>query len=583
MELFPALGGAAITHRWGGPIGVPRDWYSSVGLDRRTGIGWSGGYVGDGVSTTNLGGRTLADLILARDTDLVRLPWVGPHLAVVGTRALALARGQRLVVGHEDGRQERSPHRGPLPSGRPDGEPPRWLNPGPPPRPLVPVRSAICWWPTSAGSWPAPTPPCSWPTWGPPWSRSRTPTGGTTPGSWGPPWSDGLSTYFQAVNRNKRSFACDLRRHEDRSVARELCSRADVIVENFRSGATEKLGLGPDLVLADNPRAVYCSITGFGSGAGKERLGYDFLVQALGGLMSVTGEPGGPPLKVGVAIVDVVTGLHALAGILAALHHREKTGQGQRIEVNLLSSLLSALVNQASSFLNTETVPTAMGNKHPSIAPYEMVATRDRPLVLAVGNDSQFRALCTELALDALADDERFVTNDVRVAHRHELVAAMNTVFATATAAEWVARLEGRGVPCGPVNGIDEAMALARRLDLDPSVDLTRPDGTVSRQVRHPITYGATPATYDQAPPPWDEVLGPAELSAFLAARQQYGVARVSRNSPSGASNMASTMKAGLVELGLHRLAGEFGADLGQEILAGGEGDLEVEVGDGDP
>jgi crotonobetainyl-CoA:carnitine CoA-transferase CaiB-like acyl-CoA transferase len=346
------------------------------------------------------------------------------------------------------------------------------------------------------------------------------PTGGDDTRAWGPPWSDGLSTYFQAVNRNKRSFVCDLRIEEDRKVARTLCGQADVIVENFRSGATEKLGLDPALILADNPRAVYCSITGFGSGAGKDLLGYDFLVQALGGLMSVTGEPGGPPMKVGVAIVDVITGLHALAGILAALHHREKTGQGQRIEVNLLSSLLSALVNQASSYLNTGTVPAAMGNEHPSIAPYEMVAAGDRPLVVAVGNDAQFRALCTELGLDALADDERFATNDVRVANRHALVAAMNAVFATAPAASWVERLQVRGVPCGPVNGIDEAMALAGRLGLDPYVDLTRADGTVSRQVRHPITYGVTPAAYDQAPPLWNDVMGPAELSSFLAARR---------------------------------------------------------------
>jgi crotonobetainyl-CoA:carnitine CoA-transferase CaiB-like acyl-CoA transferase len=350
--------------------------------------------------------------------------------------------------------------------------------------------------------------------------KVENPNGGDDTRSWGPPWSDGLSTYFQAVNRNKRSFVCDLRVEQDRRVARELCGQADVIVENFRSGTTEKLGLDPGQVLADNPRAVYCSITGFGSGAGKELLGYDFLVQALGGLMSVTGEPDGPPMKVGVAIVDVITGLHALAGILAALHHRERTGQGQRIEVNLMSSLLSALVNQASSYLNTGTAPLAMGNQHPSIAPYEMVEASDRPLVLAVGNDSQFRALCAELGLDALADDPRFATNDVRVAHRDVLVSVMNGVFRTERAGHWVARLKVRGVPCGPVNGIDEAVALAGDLGLDPFVDLTRSNGTTSRQVRHPISYGTTPATYAQAPPQWDEVMGPAELSSFLESRR---------------------------------------------------------------
>jgi crotonobetainyl-CoA:carnitine CoA-transferase CaiB-like acyl-CoA transferase len=342
------------------------------------------------------------------------------------------------------------------------------------------------------------------------------PDGGDDTRAWGPPFSDGLSTYFQAVNRNKRSFACDLRVEDDRRVATELCGRADVIVENFRSGTMEKYGLAPAQVREGNPGAVYCSITGFGSGPGKDLLGYDFLVQAVGGLMSVTGAHDGPPMKVGVAIVDVITGLHALSGILAALHHRERTGVGQWIEVNLMSSLLSALVNQASSFLNTGTVPAAMGNTHPSIAPYEMVETSDRPLALAVGNDSQFRALCGELGLDALADDERFRTNEVRVKNRTSLVATLNTVFSSAPAHEWVGRLQARGVPCGAVNGIDEAVELATELGLAPAVDLERADGSVSRQVRHPVTFANTPATYREAPPRWNEVRGAADLAAAL-------------------------------------------------------------------
>ena len=347
------------------------------------------------------------------------------------------------------------------------------------------------------------------------------PDGGDDTRAWGPPFSDGLSTYFQAVNRNKQSFACDLRVEDDRSVAAELCRQADVVVENFRSGTMEKFGLGPDQVRAANPGAVYCSISGFGSGPGKDLLGYDFLLQAVGGLMSVTGEPDGPPMKVGVAIVDVITGLHALAGILAALHHREKTGVGQRIEVNLMSSVLSALVNQVSSFLNTGTVPVALGNLHPSIAPYEMVEASDRPFVLAVGNDSQFRALGEALGLDALADDERFSSNEVRVQNRVALIATLNTVLASAPAQEWVGRLQARGVPCGPVNGIDEAVALAAELGLDPAVDLERPDGSVSRQVRHPVTFATTPASYREAPPRWDEVQGATALAAVLRARQQ--------------------------------------------------------------
>jgi len=292
-------------------------------------------------------------------------------------------------------------------------------------------------------------------------------------------------------------------------------------VENFRPGTMERLGLGPTAVLADNGRAVYCSITGFGPGGGRDLLGYDFLVQAVGGLMSVTGQPGGEPMKVGVAIVDVVTGLHALSGILGALHHRDRTGQGQVVEVNLMSSLLSALVNQVSSYLNTGSVPTAMGNRHPSIAPYEMVETGDRPLALAVGNDTQFRALCAELGLDAVADDDRFSSNDARVENRVALVAALNGAFRSAGAGHWIDRLRARGVPCGPVNGIDESVALAARLGLDPVVEMERPDGSTSRQARHPVTLSATPASYRLAPPRWNEVLSATDLVSFLRSRDQ--------------------------------------------------------------
>jgi crotonobetainyl-CoA:carnitine CoA-transferase CaiB-like acyl-CoA transferase len=342
------------------------------------------------------------------------------------------------------------------------------------------------------------------------------PDGGDDTRSWGPPWSDGLSTYFQAINRNKISVAIDLRRQEDRHVAQELCEQADVVVENFRPGTMERRGLGPEEVLAGNPGAVYCSISGFGPGAGSELLGYDFLVQAVGGLMSVTGETGGAPMKVGVAIVDVITGLHALSGILAALHDRDRTGVGQRIEVNLMSSLLSALVNQVSSYLNTGTVPVALGNVHPSIAPYELLEAADRPLALAVGNDSQFRALCTELGRPQWADDARFATNDVRVANRPALAAALQGVLGTAPAQQWVDRLTARGVPCGLVNGIDEAVAMAERLGLEPSVDVARRDGTTSRQARNPISFTTTPASYRLAPPRWDEVVAAAELPALL-------------------------------------------------------------------
>ena len=342
------------------------------------------------------------------------------------------------------------------------------------------------------------------------------PDGGDDTRAWGPPWSDGLSTYFQAVNRNKRSVVCDLSAPADRRAALALSVRADVVVENFRAGTMRRLGLGPAEVLAVNPRVVYCSITGFGPGAGADLPGYDLLLQAVGGLMSITGQPGGKPTKVGVAVVDVIAGLHALAGILAALRHRDATGRGQHLQVNLLTSLLSGLVNQVSAYLNAGAVPRALGNRHPSIAPYEVVRAKDRPLVLAVGNDRQFAALCGELGVAELATDPRFATNAGGIAHREALVTRLNRALATAAADEWVRRLVARGVPCGTVNGIDEAVELAARLGLEPVVEVADDHGRVSRQARHPVWFSATPASYRLAPPTWDQVLPIAEAVSLL-------------------------------------------------------------------
>ncbi|MGW7431720.1 CaiB/BaiF CoA transferase family protein [Streptomyces sp. NPDC054861] len=316
--------------------------------------------------------------------------------------------------------------------------------------------------------------------------------------AWGPPFADGEATYFLGVNRNKRSVALDLTNPDDLATARAIVGRADVLVENFRPGTMEKLGLGHEEVRASNPGLVYCSVTGFGSAEGAHLPGYDLLVQAMGGLMSVTGEPGGQGTKAGVALVDVITGLHAGLGILAALRHRERTGEGQRVEVSLLGSLLSALTNQSAAFLGAGVVPRAMGNRHPSIAPYEVFAARDRPLVLAVGNDRQFRTLCERLGTPGLADDPRFVTNSDRVAHREELVEALAGPLAGRAAEEWCEELTAAGVPCGPINDLAEAFALADRLGLGPRVpaDLAGPG-----QVAHPIALDATPAAYHGPPP----------------------------------------------------------------------------------
>jgi crotonobetainyl-CoA:carnitine CoA-transferase CaiB-like acyl-CoA transferase len=321
---------------------------------------------------------------------------------------------------------------------------------------------------------------------------------------WGPPWAGNESTYFQGVNRNKQSLALDLSDPADLAQARRLVERADVVVENFLPGTMDRLGLGYEQVRETNPGIVYTSITGFGSH--NQLPGYDLLIQAVGGLMSITGPDPDTPTKVGVAVVDVVTGLHAGLGILAALRHRDRTGAGQRVEVNLLSSLLSALVNQSSGYVAGGVVPQAMGNRHPSIAPYEMFATADRPLILAVGNDRQFASLCAVLGLDDVPTDALYATNSARVAHRDELFELLNAALATKPADTWFEALTAARVPCGPLNDIADAVALAERLGLAPvvTIDDHRRDTPV-RQIANPIGLSLTPPAYYAAPPRLNE------------------------------------------------------------------------------
>lgn len=322
--------------------------------------------------------------------------------------------------------------------------------------------------------------------------------------AWNPPADhDGTSTYFLSVNRNKRSVTLDLATDAGIEQARVLVAESDVLVENFRPGTMERLGLGPRQLRALHPGLIYCSISGFGSGAGAAIPGYDLLVQAVGGLMSVTGEAAGEPVKAGVALVDVITGLHASLGILAALRHRDATGEGQHVEVNLLSSLLSAMVNQASAFAVAGAVPGRMGNAHPSIAPYETLPTADRPIALAVGNDRQFAALAEAVGIPGLAADDRFRANADRVAHRTELRDILTERLTTAGADHWSAVLLAAGVPAGPVNTLDEAFDFARKLGLPGIVDIPADtaDGRPSRQVANPIALSGTPAQYRLPPP----------------------------------------------------------------------------------
>lgn len=319
---------------------------------------------------------------------------------------------------------------------------------------------------------------------------------------WGPPYdARGEATYFQAVNRNKDSVALDLRDPADVERARALIAEADVVVENFRPGVLDVLGLGYGELSARDPALVYCSITGFGSGPGAELPGYDLLVQALGGLMSVTGDPDGPPQKVGVALVDVITGLFASVGILAAVRHRERTGVGQKVEVNLLSSLLAALVNMGSAYTLAGAVGGRMGNAHPSISPYELYPTADGDLIVAVGTDRQFAALCDVLGRPDLAADARFTGNRERTANRAALKAELIAALATGPAASWAERLSAVRVPAGQVNDVAGAFALAERLGLAPTVDIAREDGTTATLPSNPIGLSRTPPEYRTAPP----------------------------------------------------------------------------------
>jgi crotonobetainyl-CoA:carnitine CoA-transferase CaiB-like acyl-CoA transferase len=332
--------------------------------------------------------------------------------------------------------------------------------------------------------------------------------------SWGPPYDErGDATYFQAINRNKRSVALDLADPAGLAHARRLVLEADVVVENFRPGVMDRLGLGAEELCAANPQLIFCSITGFGSGPGAALPGYDLLVQAVGGLMSITGDPGGGPQKVGVALVDILAGLFASVGILAALQHRTETGEGQRIEVDLLSSLLAALVNQGSAFTAGGVVPSRMGNAHPSIAPYELLPCAEGELVVAVGNERQFGALCEVLEAPELIDDARFATNPARTEHRGALRDELVRRLAARPAQIWAAALTAAGVPAGVVNDVAGAFALATQLGLDPIVDVPRADGDSVRLTRNPIRLSATPPSYRSAPPPLPEPgAAPAEF-----------------------------------------------------------------------
>jgi crotonobetainyl-CoA:carnitine CoA-transferase CaiB-like acyl-CoA transferase len=340
--------------------------------------------------------------------------------------------------------------------------------------------------------------------------------GGDDTRSWQPPVRDGVSTYYLGVNRNKRSVALDLKDRDDLGVAQELARRADVVVENFKPGALARFGLDYESVAAANPRVVYASISGFGSGPGGRSLpGYDLIVQAMSGLMSLTGDPEGEPYRAGISVFDVMAGLHATIGLLAAIHARHDTGRGQHVEVNLMSSALSGLVNQSSAYVAGGVVPFRMGNSHPSLFPYEPLPCADGELIITAGNSGQFRKLVEVLGVPELADDPRFARNEDRTANRDELRPLLVERLRTRTTTEWFRAIIDAGVPCGPINTIEGGVAFAEEVGLDPVVTVGQGAEAVP-SVRNPIRFSETPVDYRLPPPSLDQQ--GEEIRQWLAA-----------------------------------------------------------------
>ncbi|MGF2735540.1 CaiB/BaiF CoA transferase family protein [Marinobacter sp. DUT-1] len=330
--------------------------------------------------------------------------------------------------------------------------------------------------------------------------------------SWGPPYlqgadgNDELSAYFLTANRNKQSLAVDIAHPEGQALVRKLVAESDVVLENFKVGGLKRYGLDYDSLRRINPKLIYCSITGFGQdGPYANRPGYDFLIQAMGGLMSITGqpdgEPGAGPMKVGVALTDIMTGLYATIGVLAALSHRDRTGEGQFVEAALLDVQVACLANQAMNYLTTGKAPARMGNAHPNIVPYQDFPTADGNMVLTVGNDQQFARLCDVLGHPEWASDERFATNRFRVANRKELIPRLRQATVMRSTREWVGILEQAGVPCGPVNTLDQVFDDPQVLARGMRQSVTHSRLGEVPTVGNPIKLKLTPVDYRTAPP----------------------------------------------------------------------------------
>ncbi|HMV38622.1 CaiB/BaiF CoA transferase family protein [Plasticicumulans sp.] len=346
---------------------------------------------------------------------------------------------------------------------------------------------------------------------------------------WGPPYlkaADGTPTgeaaYFLSANRGKRSVTVDFTRPEGQAIVRALAAQSDVLLENFKVGGLAQYGLDADSLRALNPRLIYCSVTGFGQdGPYRDLPGYDFMIQGMGGLMSLTGQPdgtpGGGPVKVGVALADVLTGLYATIGVLAALAHRERSGEGQHVDLALLDVQVAVLANQALNYLTTGCAPQRLGNAHPNIVPYQTFAAADGHLILAVGNDAQFARCCAVLGCPELAADERFASNRARVAHRTELVPRLAACFATQPRDAWLAALANANVPCGPINTLDQVFADAQVQHRQMRVELPHAQAGTVALVGSPLKLSATPVEYHLPPPQLGE-----HTATVLAQRLGY-------------------------------------------------------------
>lgn len=328
------------------------------------------------------------------------------------------------------------------------------------------------------------------------------PSHGDDTRAWGPPFVDGESAYYLCVNRNKRSVAVDVKTEEGRQIVRELARRADVLVENFRPGTMDRLGLGYQDLAPLNPQLIYCAISGFGNrGPDRDRPGLDVVVAAAGGLMSITGEEGRPPVKPGGALVDLATALAAATAIVSALYSRQRTGRGQRIDLSLLGTEIALLVNVASSYLLAGEVPRRWGSAHPSIVPYQAFEAADGYVVLGATIDALWRRFCEAAGLGELADDPRFATNAARVRHRRELLQVLEPLFRARRRADWMTLLRRAGVPCAPVNAIDEVFRDPQVASLDVVQDVPHPTLGSVRLVGNPISLSETPVTIRRHPP----------------------------------------------------------------------------------